>query len=263
MFTDIKTSLDLNRDYKNAHSNVLINANVLTSTYWPSWTTSNFLIPNEIKNEMKRFEDFYSHRHNGRKITWVLQHSNIDVKVCFGKIKKEVNCSMACYSVLYTFNVESTRSFQDILQITDVSELELKKILASLSLFKHKILIKAPPSNEINISDSFTFNSNFKSPHAKIKISNQKSAIESDADRATTISKVDEGRKHQIEAAIVRVMKARIVLDHNSLVSEVISLLSGLFKPSIVGIKQRIDGLIEREYIKRDEKDFSKFHYIA
>ncbi len=37
----------------------------------------------------------------------------------------------------------------------------------------------------------------------------------------TAHAQVEEDRKPQIEAAIVRIMKARRVLDHNSIVSEV------------------------------------------
>ena len=45
---------------------------------------------------------------------------------------------------------------------------------------------------------------------------------EAEPERNETKKKVDEDRKHEIEACIVRIMKSRKQLNHNQLVSEVI-----------------------------------------
>jgi len=47
-------------------------------------------------------------------------------------------------------------------------------------------------------------------------------------------------------------MKGRRILTHNELVVDTIKLIT-LFKPDIQLIKRRIESLIEREYLKRDE----------
>lgn len=44
---------------------------------------------------------------------------------------------------------------------------------------------------------------------------------ESDPERKETQKKVDDDRKHEIEAAIVRIMKSRKKMQHNVLVAEV------------------------------------------
>ena len=63
---------------------------------------------------------------------------------------------------------------------------------------------------------------------------------------------MDEDRKHMVEAAIVKVMKTRRRLDHNTLVGESSKVLAQKFNPDPVMIKKRIESLIEREYIERD-----------
>jgi predicted RND superfamily exporter protein len=47
---------------------------------------------------------------------------------------------------------------------------------------------------------------------------------ESDPERKETRQKVDDDRKHEIEAAIVRIMKSRKKMQHNVLVAEVSTL---------------------------------------
>lgn len=78
-----------------------------------------------------------------------------------------------------------------------------------------------------------------------------------------TRQKVEEDRKHIIEAAIVRIMKARRVLDYNSIVTEVTRQMSGRFVPVATDIKKRIESLIEREFIERDGADRKMYRYLA
>ena len=54
---------------------------------------------------------------------------------------------------------------------------------------------------------------------------------ESDPERKETRQKVDDDRKHEIEAAIVRIMKSRKKMQHNVLVAEVSQLTWLYFGP--------------------------------
>src|SRR5690242_1079230 len=59
-----------------------------------------------------------------------------------------------------------------------------------------------------------------------------------DKDRAGAQLAVQEDRKHAIEAAIVRVMKARKQLNHQQLISEVSAQLMQFFQPDPRAIKK-------------------------
>ncbi len=75
--------------------------------------------------------------------------------------------------------------------------------------------------------------------------------------------KVEEDRRHLVEAAIVRIMKARKALGHNELFAEVTRQLSNRFTPSPQFVKKRIESLIEREYLERSEADHRLYGYVA
>lgn len=75
--------------------------------------------------------------------------------------------------------------------------------------------------------------------------------------------KVEEDRKHIIEAAIVRIMKARRALDYNSIITEVGRHMSGRFVPVATDIKKRLESLIERDFIERDPSDRTLYRYIT
>jgi cullin 3 len=52
------------------------------------------------------------------------------------------------------------------------------------------------------------------------------------------------------------------MLTHSNLVSEVIALLAGRFKPDVSMVKTRIEDLLARDYLERDE-DGTSYRYLA
>lgn len=53
------------------------------------------------------------------------------------------------------------------------------------------------------------------------------------------------------------------VLQHQTLVMEVIQQLQRMFKPDLKLIKKRIEDLIQREYLERDKDNPTLFKYLA
>ena len=73
---------------------------------------------------------------------------------------------------------------------------------------------------------------------------------------------VEDGRKLVLEACIVRIMKSRKQLGHTELISEILRQIT-TFTPEQKRIKQAIESLIEREYLKRDEDNSKLYTYLA
>lgn len=69
------------------------------------------------------------------------------------------------------------------------------------------------------------------------------------------------GVLNQVDAAIVRIMKARKTLAHTMLMSELFSQLK--FPATPVDLKKRIESLIERDYLERDPNKPGEYRYLA
>jgi len=211
------------------------------------------------------FEHFYLSRHSGRRLTWQPSYGSADVRVAFKNKKHELNVSTYALVILLLFEDLSQgeeMTYEDIREATAIPEAELKRNLQSLACAKWKILKKHPPSREVREDDAFTFNHDFTSPLARIKISTVTSRVENADERLETRERVDEERKHQTEACIVRVMKDRKRMSHNDLMNEVTRQLAARFNPTPNLIKKRIEALIEREYLERGE-DRKSYQYLA
>ncbi|VDM80599.1 unnamed protein product, partial [Strongylus vulgaris] len=124
-------------------------------------------------------------------------------------------------------------------------------------------------------TDEFCVNDNFQSKLTRVKVQLVTFKGESEPEKKETRTKVvlspfsfifshvEDDRKHEIEAAIVRVMKSRKVLGHNNLITEVTQQLKHRFLPNPILIKKRIESLMERDYLARDAHDLKLYNYVA
>ncbi|XP_075153599.1 cullin 3 isoform X1 [Haematobia irritans] len=169
--------------------------------------------------------------------------------------------------ILMLFNNREVMTYEEILQETDIPERELQRAIQSLSMGKpsQRLLVRnsKTKTKDIDPSDEFLVNDAFVSKFHRVKIQTVAAKADTEPERKETRGKVDEDRKHEIEAAIVRIMKARKRMPHNLLVSDVTSQLKSRFLPSPVLIKKRIEGLIEREYLARTPDDRKVYVYLA
>lgn len=179
--------------------------------------------------------------------------------------KHIISVSTQQMCILMLYNERDSFSFKELLNRTQIPEKDLPRALMSLAMGKQnqRILIKSPRTKEIEQEHIFTVNDSFTSKLVRVKIQAIACRGESEPERKETRSKVDEDRKHEIEAAIVRIMKARKQMSHSNLVSEVTEQLRSRFMPSPVIIKKRIEALIEREYLARTDTDRKTYTYVA
>lgn len=270
MFTDMKLSSDTMESFKaflkSNDSGLLggvdLSVNVLTTGFWPTQSTAKCNLPAEILKCCEVFKKFYLSNHNGRRLTWQTNMGAADLKALFGTKRHELSVSTYQMVILLLFNDRTEMSYKDIRDATAIPIADLKRNLMSLSIAKYKILNKDGNAKKVDDTDVFQFNAKFKSKLYRVKIMTvvQK---ETESERSETRQKVDEDRKHMIEAAIVRIMKARKTMEHSNLISEVTKQLQSRFMPNPLLIKKRIESLIEREYLERSKTDRKVYNYLA
>jgi cullin 3 len=88
-----------------------------------------------------------------------------------------------------------------------------------------RIFLKEPKTKEIQSSDRFLINDSFTSKLFRVKINPITAKTETDPERQETRNKVDDDRKHVIDAAVVRIMKTRKMMTHTQLIAEVFRIL--------------------------------------
>ncbi|CAH8253462.1 unnamed protein product [Arabidopsis lyrata] len=269
MFTDMKTSEDTMRGFYGSHPELsegpTLIVQVLTTGSWPTQPAVPCNLPAEVSVLCEKFRSYYLGTHTGRRLSWQTNMGTADIKAIFGKGQKhELNVSTFQMCVLMLFNNSDRLSYKEIEQATEIPAADLKRCLQSLACVKGKNVIKKEPmSKDIGEEDSFVVNDKFTSKFYKVKIGTVVAQKETEPEKQETRQRVEEDRKPQIEAAIVRIMKSRKILDHNNIIAEVTKQLQPRFLANPTEIKKRIESLIERDFLERDSTDRKLYRYLA
>lgn len=246
-------------------------AQVLTTGNWSNDTTqTSCSIPPQLTDAIAVFKQFYMKKFNciseggkfKRLLTWKLNFGSADLIAHFNNKSYEMNVSGYQMCVLFLFNESDQVTYTQMKSQTQIQpEKELQRHV--LSMVKLKLLTKSTPEFSLSPGDVLALNPDFKSRLMKFKIP-LLSAKDQVGKETTKINEnLSEDRRHMVEATIVRIMKTRKRLDHNELITEVLKIVSEIFQPSAILIKQRIESLIEKEYLARDNQDKRFYNYLA
>lgn len=269
MFKDIDLSQDIMVQFRQSPQfqdrlppNMELNVSVLTTGYWPTYTPMEVRLPEELTVCQDLFKEFYISKHNGRRLMWQSSLGHCVMRVQFPKGLKELHVSLFQCVVLMLFNDAEALTYREIEETTGIESTELQRTMLSLACGKPncRILLKSPKSKEIAADDVFTFNSTFSDKSFRIKV-NSIQLKETAEENQQTNERVFQDRQYQIDAAIVRIMKTRKSLSHNLLITELFQQLKFAVKPQ--DLKKRIESLIDREYLERDQKNSQVYNYLA
>jgi cullin 3 len=292
MIRDMELSDSLGSEYEQYVSQlgatdskrVGIDARVLTTNVWPfelySKTSDDgeghriCKYPASVEKTKQVYERFYLNKHTGRKLTWASHLGDADVRATFkgsdGKINRyELNVPTYGMIILMLYNElpeDHGLTLQEIEAETNIPRADVIKTLSSLcQVQKWRVLRKEPAGKEMLDTDKFYYNSKFTSKFVKIKIAAVTvgaNKLENTEERKATQQRIDDERGHAVEAAIVRIMKQRKELSHQSLMTETIQQLSQRFQPDVNMIKRKIEALMDRDYIERGQDGSKPAYYI-
>eukprot|EP00405_Crypthecodinium_cohnii_P044611 CAMPEP_0206578284 /NCGR_PEP_ID=MMETSP0325_2-20121206/31870_1 /ASSEMBLY_ACC=CAM_ASM_000347 /TAXON_ID=2866 /ORGANISM="Crypthecodinium cohnii, Strain Seligo" /LENGTH=754 /DNA_ID=CAMNT_0054083891 /DNA_START=10 /DNA_END=2274 /DNA_ORIENTATION=- len=265
MFTDMRLSDQLQTSYNElSHGGkiqgVTHEVRVLQTNAWPEKGDDANIAPcEEMSACIKAFETFYDSKHSGRKLRWTYSVSSCEVVALY--LPRKYTFAVSAYQALalMMFNSSSEVTFQQMVDTTKVPYDELQRHVLSMTVSKQRLLKIGADEKKIESTSSLSLNAGYTSDKIRVAISlikeKEKAAPEPEA------TETPYERKHVVDAAIVRVMKARKKLEHNRLLEEVFKQCA-LFQPQPSQIKSQIESLIEREFLKRDPEKRSIYIYL-
>jgi len=246
---------------------------------------------------VKIFEEYYSTQAEKRRLTWlynqgsvVLNHTMLDEKKRKRKVELTVSCIQAC--ILLLFNESTSYKFKDIREGLGTTEEMLKFSITPLVFSKMRILAnrgpdgkgRAKPKDEEDEGDDGGegdggapkgLSSASLQPEDIIQLTPLRTGGKLKityppghagmlaSERDGMVKKNLEERIIKIELALVRIMKARGTLKQQELIAESTKQLIKFFKPDPRLMKKRIENLMERGFMRRDEEDQTLIHYQA
>lgn len=260
MFKDMDVSDGIMSAYRSrtqgCKPEVELSMRVLTKGSWPNYPKMEVVLPPQLQELHESFTEFYLARHNGCRLGFEHTLAQCTLRATYPSGKKELQVSLLQALVLVLFNQSDSLEFDEIYKRTNIDERELKRVLASLCSSKQKLLRK-PKDGEPEV---YTYNAKFASKSKKVRV-DQLQIKETQQENADTNEHIVQDRQYAIDAAIVRILKVRKQLGHTMLISEIFSELKFPAKPA--DIKKRIESLINREYLERDEANPQIYKYVA
>ncbi|KAG8844280.1 hypothetical protein FRB96_003216 [Tulasnella sp. 330] len=274
MFKDIALSEDLLKSYRKPRdpkdkdapppmTDVRMSAMVLKYSTWPFQKYEGTIhFPPEMSESLVTFNAFYKSKHKNRTLEWNHALGTMSIITKFESGEKELSLSLYQGIILLLFQKEDRLSYKDILLRSGLKPKDAMLTLQSLACGRVHVLNKRPPGKDVYEKDEFVFNAALDDKRRNIHISGiqQRETVEEtkQIDHA-----IDQDRQASIDAAIVRIMKSRKKVTDSELKTGAITSLAKHFTPAVTDIKKRIEHLIERDYMTRDEGNHNLYHYVA
>ncbi|KAL0491262.1 cullin [Acrasis kona] len=261
MFNDVRLSRIAMDQFEKTNKSTLgldFYVNVLTHSFWPTYDPTTLILPHQLKQCCRAFQEHYDSVHNGRRITW---QPNLGDGLVIANYpngsKYELLCTTSQICILDCFNAceaNQVWSEEELSSTTGIPIRDIQRQMTPLCSSRHRVIIKD--------ENGYCWNEEFKHASTRLRIA-AISTKETTQQVHQTESKIEMDRKPIIEAAIVKIMKSRKTMYDNQLIESVVTILRPTFVPSPIEIKKRVESLVEREFLERDEKEQSLFRYLA
>jgi cullin 2 len=181
---------------------------------------------------------------NGRKLTWNHQFSRGDIQLLYLDRKYDLNVSIRQATLLLAYENTDYYSEEEIMRVCGGSTDDVTKLMKSF--VDLGILLENRTGNAVG----FSLNFKFTHKNTKLKLPLLLSSSTKDEDD-TNLKSLEDDRRFYIQAVIVRIMKAKMLLSHEALIEEVILESRPRFIPTVGLIKRCIESLIEKQFIDR------------
>ena len=285
MISDIMNSLEVNYNYKvdTKNNNIECYFKILSKDSWPikintktikEENNNNNNADNKKDEEKKNinvkiditlplplfkclsdFNIYYNGHYKNRNLIYIPELSWAELNAKINNKEYTFIVSVSQLVILMLFNKNKKISIETICNETKIKQNQIQSYY--YYLVKNKLLIL---NNNI-----LELNTNFISNENKINLNykNTKNDEKEKKEEKELSHFVIEDRKYQLDASIIHELKFNKKLPFEELKKNLIKNLSGYFVPEVQLIKARLENLLDRNLIKRDENNSEIYIYIA
>ena len=284
MLNDLEKNKQETEDYrrtpsKGAPNGIKFNVQVISNGAWE--IDNKHIIkmnwPQLFSTCMQDFESYYLRRYKEHKLIWYLNISKLEIQYLYLQNRNISISTLPQVIILLALEKAGTKSTKALAKDLECDISIVKDAIEGLiynKAFNPKcqndkgVLISTTSTNQnFNDTDEFKINDKFVSIKQKfttIPMPKKKTEEEIKNEDKTSEEDYKRYRDYLIQSNLTRIMKSRIgqVTTHNWLVSETAKQIDR-FKAQPQQIKDNIEKLIEKNYIKRDEKNKGCYEYVA
>ena len=263
--------------HKGAPNGIKLDITVISQSAWEvsKKNMEKIEMPKFLKTCLDDFDTFYIKKHQGQKLLWCLGLSKVEITYLYLRNKNISVSTLPQLLSLLLLEKHGKLSLVSIAQhcgcqpstiITDIQGLVYNPTFNPQGQ-PDKGLIVGTFSKEFKETDEISINKNFTCSRMKIQtipLPQKKSATEQKQAELEEAQIIKRYQDNILQATLTRIMKSRIGQEtsHVWLVNEAAKQID-LFKAQPQQIKENIEKLIEKNVIKRNDKNRTCYDYIA
>ena len=222
-------------------------------------------VPHQVEVWIEEYDKYYAVRQNSRHLTYRHDLSNVELSAKYGKRKYRISMTAPQACLLCLFNKEeklTIPTIENLLQIKEAASIRqiLMTLLAKPLRNKSNggLLMKIPVEGvkpmPLTNKDEFKMNPKFQCKLVKFDLSKPNYGY--------VKPRAPPPRNFRLEAALVRTMKTKKIMETKELIEDSMILVAKFFKPDVKEVKKTIEKLIKTDYFERIEGT-SKLKYLS
>ncbi len=241
---------------------------VLAGSAWllPTAMLKMSRVPHQVETWIEEYARYYATVQNSRQLEYRHDLSLVDLTAKYGKKRYRISMTAPQACVLLLFNSRDKLRIPDIQDMLQIGSSDrVKQILMTLlqKPLKGKsnggLLLKVPVKGvktlPLTSKDDFTMNPKFLCKLVKFELSTPHFGVVKDPPPPS--------RNYRLEAALVRTMKTKKVMEPKDLIQEASGLVQKFYQPDVKEVKKCIEDLIKKKYMERMDDDSNKLKYLA
>jgi hypothetical protein len=231
---------------------------ILTGSSWPINPNERNLtmkVPDPISSAIGSYENFFRTLTEGKEIDWLFERSCADLELRTDR-PYQIAMNFLQASIMLTINnAGSVKNLPTTEGLSRLLELEIGWVEAACNSLKGVKLIE-----QNGKTMQWRINPKFTAP--QIKLSASVRFVRPDKEQDVDAS-IEEEREMKTQAAIVRIMKARRVLDHTLLIEETTKQTSRFFSQNADRVRRQIEKLINGSEKFIERIDIKTYRYVT